>query len=143
MTIRRNIEEILQLCFVLFIISMFITFCMSNLFGLIDSKIMMIENIDIQRTTITLTLFIQLVITSIIYLLIDKFLYRIKTIRSLLGSHKIRDSISLGDSHTAEYCIHIVLILFLIKMNSSLTFEMTYVSNYLTLVDTPVLSKGH
>lgn len=135
MLFRRTFEEIIQICFVLFIISMFATFVMSNIFSLIDRELMKIENINLQRTAVTLVLFIQLVVTAIIYLYIESFLYKIKTIRSLLGSTKARDRISLGESTTTEYCIHIVLLLFLIKMNSSLAFEMYYVSDYLLLVD--------
>ena len=140
MAIRRHIEDIIQICFVLFLISMLATFGMTNIFGLIDAEIVKIENKSLQKFTITIVLFIQLVVTSIIYLLIDKYLHKIKNIRSIMGSTKLRDSMSLGQSSTAEYCIHIVLILFLIKINSSLAFEMSYVSKYLNIVNSPYSS---
>jgi hypothetical protein len=126
MLLRHELEAMLQICLILFIVCMFSSFCTSNLFTLVDNEIMKIENMEVRVFSLVASLFCQLVVTAIVYLFIDTFLFKIKSV-----SHK---NMSIGELHAAEYCIHIVLILILIEMNSSLMFEIEYVRNYITLV---------
>jgi hypothetical protein len=135
MLIRYELEEMIQICIILFTTSLAVSFCTSNIFTLVDNEILKIEDIYLQRFSMVMILFCQLLLTAIIYLFIDTFLFKIKSLRSLL-THK--DG-TLGQLHAAEYCIHIVLILVLIEMNASLMFEIEYVRDFMVLV--PVLQK--
>ena len=129
---RPLFEEILQICIVLFIISIFASFCMSNIFTLIDIEILKIQDISVQRFAFVIVLFCQLLVTVFIYLMIDIFLFHIKSIRAFTKN----SNMSLGQLHAAEYCIHIILILVLIEMNSSLMTEIKYVRKFMTLTKT-------
>jgi len=124
---RLELEEVFQICGILYIVSIFSSFCISNIFNLIDKKLLEIEDINLQRFAFVAVLFCQLLLTVFVYLFLDIFLFHIKSIRSFFRKNKV----SLGELHSAEYCIHIILILVLIEMNESLMYEIDYIRKFM------------
>ena len=95
---------------------------MANFFGLIDKEIDKIQDKSSKNTAVVFITFVQLFLTCLIYFSADILLNFIKpwreTIRKFLG--KGYAPVTLGQLNTAEYGLHIILIILLIEMNSSL-----------------------
>jgi magnesium-transporting ATPase (P-type) len=130
-----QIFEILQICIILFIFSFFASFCLSNFFGLMDNEIDKIEDKSSKNTAIVFLTFFQLFITCIVYFSADMLLNYIKpwkeTFRKFTGQKYV--DIKLGQLNTAEYGLHIILIILLIEMNSSLKENLHKMANIIHL----------
>jgi hypothetical protein len=128
-TVLENIIELLQVCLILFLIALFVSYALSNIFTLIDKEIDKVDNIDTKNFCIILTTFTQLCITTIIYFYVEKNLHRVKLWKMLIKDLK-RD-MYIADLDTFRYAIHIVLIIVLIEMNSSLKSNLHYIGQLL------------
>ena len=121
------ILEILQLSFILFLCALFTAFCMSNLFGLLDEEMKKsLEDHKISHKIYdfskTLEVFLQLFLTAIAYYYIEEFLYYIPSI-----SKYIKDTYK--EYKTARHVLHIVTIVILIELNSSLQYNIHEVAS--------------
>lgn len=127
------IIEIFELCFVLYILCLLISYPLSYIFAEFDKYIVSkVEENKISETgykTIKyIETFIQLFIIAIVYNYIEDLIYYIPTI--------IQRSKTKIQSHTtAQYAIHIVMIVMLIEMNSSLVTNLHYVALINPLLD--------
>ena len=154
----EKIVEIVQLCLVLFGLSMFVSFVISNFFTwVIDPKIDEISDDNERNVAIVFSTFFQLIVTAIAYFLIDTLLYKITpwfdwfdlfkwnkssnkcavgpgtTVKSKLGCLVKPTKRNLKQLETVDYAIHIVLIIMLIEMNASLTKNLHKVSCMVTV----------
>lgn len=153
----EKILEIVQLCLVLFGLALFSSFLISNFFTwVVDPKIQEIENSNERNTAIVFSTFFELVVTAIAYFLIDSLLYRItpwidwfdlftwnKSVNKCkVGPNSIKSKLkcdtkptkrNLKQLETVDYAVHIVLIIMLIEMNSSLNKNLHKISCMMTL----------
>ncbi len=129
--LSEDLFEIFQICIILFLIALFVSFCLSNLFGLIDNKIKEIENKDLKNFSIILNTFIQLCITTIIYFYVEKNLHHIRLWKTLLKN--VKKKLYIADLETFKYATHIVLIIVLIEMNYSLKYNLYYIKDLLKI----------
>lgn len=136
----QEIIEILQLSVILFFCSLFASFVISSIFTKIDEAVDKIEDSDSRKTAIFFVTFFQLFVTAVAYFLIDTLLSKITPWIDIYGTYqysKLKKKCitpldfeskwctkpkkrSLKQLGTVDYGIHIVLIILLVEMNSSL-----------------------
>lgn len=141
--ISENLLEILQICVILFLIALFVSFVLTNIFTKIDDEIAKIQDKDTKNFCIILITFIQLCLTTVIYFYVEKYLHHIKLWKSLIKDLK-HTKMYIADLDTFKYATHIVLIIVLIEMNSSLTYNLHEIANILLIEkDSNATSQSH
>lgn len=131
----KEFYEIFQICIILFVVSVFVAFCISNIFIRADEEIDKITDKSSKNAAIIAITFLQLFITAIAYCLADELLHHIrpweeiakdirrmtrKSVESASAVVRTSSSTTLGELNIANYGIHIVLLLLLLEMNTSL-----------------------
>ena len=135
----KEFFEIFQICIILFVVSIFVAFCLSNIFIRLDEEIDKITDKSSRNAAIVFITFVQLFITAIAYCLADGLLHSIRPWEEIIKDVTARkigitgsitggytsgytdfSGITLGELNVANYGIHIVLILLLLEMNTSL-----------------------
>ena len=123
------ILEIFQISLILFISALIASFIMSNIFTKLDTVID--ENLDYDSTGYTITkfteVFLQLFLTTILYFYLEEMLYYIPSISSFIKS-------SYTPYKTAKYAIHIVMIVVLVELNTSLKHGIHYLADKIMIV---------
>ena len=110
---------------------------MSNLFDSANKEIEQIQDRRSKNTAIVFITFLQLFITCIIYLFVDNLLNYIRPWKELVKKffgykhHNYR----LGDLNTSEYGLHIILIILLIEMNSSLKHNLHSMAEFINITN--------
>lgn len=126
-----EIVEIFQYSFILFIVSMIASFLISTVFTELDKAVDKALDDDHTNTYISVKFFetfLQLFVTAVVYFYVEKTVYLFPSIASkLYRSYESWKSIS--------YVIHIVLIVTLIEMNSSLVSGLHFIAKTLTVGD--------
>jgi len=108
------ILEIIQISIILFVMSMFVSFIMSNVFTKFDEFIIYQEYSDFVYTFIKIIeVLTQLIIITIAYFYLEKILYKIPSISGFVNS-KYESYV------TAKHAMHVVIIISLIELNNSI-----------------------
>ena len=121
-----EIIEILQLSVIFFLCSLLASFIINLIFGSIDKSINKREG-D-KSVIIFVETFFQLVITAIAYFYIEKIIYLFPSIASKLNKN-------YESFKSANYAIHIVLIILLVELNSSLKNGIHYISSKIDIIN--------
>lgn len=121
----NKLFELFQLSIILFFSAFFASFIISNFFHyVIDVHVDKIEDRDSKNIAIIFVTLFELFITAFAYLLIDKMIRSLTPWNDLIKIYKNNHlSISkrnLGELTVTDYGIHIILIVMLLEMNSSL-----------------------
>ena len=146
--VGSNLGYLVLVSLILYIYAILVCFVFSRIFKPIDDSIEEIENEGTRKFSWILIAFVQLVMSAIAYFFIDQFFLHniyIPKKHSIL-KHNPKEGVfninlksisskmseTLGTLPTTEYAFHIILIVMLIEMNSSLTKELHKVSNILS-----------
>ena len=132
-SIYSEIIEIVQLCIILFSISIFVSFSLSNIFSYADIEINKIDRTEYKDLSVILITLLQLIITTICYFYIEKLLHHLHAWKSL--NKDMKKQMSITDLQVFKYASHIVLIIVLIEMNYSLKNNLHYIGNMLNLTN--------
>ena len=126
-----TVLEMFQLSLTLFLIALFVSFILSNLFNLLDKEMKKSKEdgtLNKSQYTVlkTVEVFIQLFVVVIAYFYIEKFLYLIPSLAGWIKE-------AYKSFRTARHAIHIIMIVILIEFNSSLQYNIHEVGDSLIL----------
>lgn len=125
---RKNLDvisEILQISLFLFIISLTIAYPLSYVFTKFDDMLTSeLEKNNLNDTSYKvikyIETFFQLFISAVLYHYIEEFLYKIP-----IFSANVR---TFNTYRTASYALHIVMIVLIIELNTSLVNNLHYIA---------------
>jgi hypothetical protein len=127
--------EIFQLSFILFLCALLGAFIITSIFTEIDDVLETIKikhNISYSGFVILkfIETFIQLAFTAVFYYYIEKTIYFFPSLANKLNHKHVANK-------SANFAIHIVLIVMLLEMNSSLINGLHFIANYITIPEQP------
>ena len=121
-----EVVEIFQIGTILFLTAIIVSFVTSCIFTEIDKKIDEIENEHLKTPVKFFETYLQLIIISISYFYVEKIIYIFPSLANQINKN-------YKTFKSANYVIHIILIIVLIETNSSMVKGIHFMADKLNI----------